>query len=203
MRGFKNQIYMHRFAAVSFILIGVALGAGNLYGQQKFEKESRIRYADVPTAARSFVDTLALGAKVKWYLEQGIDTQSLEAKYRRNGQRYSVEFDTLGNIQDIEMEVDEGALPPPLRAAIRRQLDADCTRHRVRKTQVQYTGSPAALLSQVSGQGTPAALATHYELVVKCRSVKQVELFEYLFDAAGQVRTKSTIIFKNASNLEY
>lgn len=194
---------MHRFAAVSFVLIGMALGAGNLYGQQKFEKESRIRYADVPTAARSFVDTLAPGTKVKWYLEDGIDSQSMEAKYKRGGQWYSVEFDTLGRIQDIEIEIAEVALPPPVRAAIRHQLDADCARHQVRKAQVQYTGSPAALLLQVSDLGTSAAVATHYELVVKCRSGKQVGLYEYLFDAAGRVRTKSEIIFKNASNLEY
>jgi hypothetical protein len=194
---------MHRYVAVSFVFLWMALGAGNLYGQQKFEKESRIRYTDVPAAARSFVDTLAPGAKVKWYLEQGIDTQSLEAKYKRDRQRYSVEFDTLGNIQDIEIEIDAGALPPALRNAIRRQLDEDCTRHRVRKAQVQYTGSRAALLSQVSGQGTPPTLTIHYELVVKCRSGQQVNLFEYLFDAAGQMRTTSMIIFKNASNLEY
>ena len=73
------------------------------FGQKKFEKESRISKSDLPSFAVDFAALFTDGQRIKWYLEEGLDRNSIEAKYKRDGRHYSVEFDTLGTMEDVEI----------------------------------------------------------------------------------------------------
>lgn len=177
--------------------------SNSLLAQQKFEKESRLKQNEVPSNALNFIDSLKLKNKVKWYLEEGLERKSIEAKFKRNRKKHSVEFDILGNIEDVEIEIKWDELTTPLKNSISTRLQKDCIKHRIDKIQIQYTGNQMLLfLKLLSGKPTED-LTVKYEIIVKCRSEKSTELFEYLFTDKGHFVLASQIIFKPSYHLEY
>ena len=173
------------------------------YAQQKYEKESRLGEADVPPLANSFIDSLAVPGKVKWYLEEGFDRKSIEAKFSFRNEKYSVEFDTLGRLEDIEIQQKWSDLAKPLRNTIATQLQEDCKNFKIQKVQIQYSGEQSILLSKIKTGQAIGDYTIRYEIIVKCAKAKEINLFEYLFSNQGQKLTASKIVFKNSSNLEY
>ncbi|CAM3430347.1 hypothetical protein [Aequorivita lipolytica] len=188
-------------AVVAIFILGNF--SNSLFAQQKFEKESRLAQSDVPMNALNFIDSLKLKNKVKWYLEEGLERKSIEAKFKRNRKKHSVEFDALGNIEDVEIEIKWDELTTPLKNSIGTRLQKDCIKHRINKIQIQYTGNQIPLfLKLLSGKPTED-LTVKYEIIVKCRSEKSTELFEYLFTDKGHFVLASQIIFKPSYHLEY
>jgi len=106
-------------------------------------------------------------------------------------------------IQDAELEVNWIDITPFTKAAISAQLEDMCTKYKTKKIQLQDTGSESNRLTYLSGQAEAKNLTTRYELVVKCKNIMDVKLFEYLFSEKGIHLESSEIVFKNSSNLEY
>lgn len=187
------------------ILLGVFFLLPPLTGnaQEKSEKESRLNPAEVPALAMEFMESLELPVKVRWYLEEGLSTRSVESKFKYKKARYSVEFDTLGMIEDVEVEVKPNTLPPAVMEAVANQLQKDCSQYKINKIQVQYLGDEEALKNIILSSKVDEDLTTNFELVVRCTQDKEVDLYEYLFDASGAVLSVSKIVFKNSSHLEY
>lgn len=177
--------------------------SNNLFAQDKFEKESRIKPEAVPSRARLFMDSLNLNKKVKWYKEEGLDKESIEAKFKLNKVRYSVEFDTLGKIEDVEIEVDWEDLESHLKDSILFQLKLDCSSHKIVKVQRQFTGIENDLLFLLKTSNVNEHLEIKYEIIIRCEHQKEVGLFEYLFNHNGKLISRSKIVFKNSSHLEY
>lgn len=171
--------------------------------QQKYEKESRLNHKDVPSVSLEFINTLEIKSRVKWYYEEGLKSKTIEAKFKYNNKRHSVEFDTIGNIQDIEIKMMWKELPSQLKHSIHSQLNSICSRHKISKIQVQYSGSRSILLSVLKNEEKSKNFTKNYEIIAKCVNDKKTELFEYLFSNEGKLLESSLIIFKNSSNLEY
>jgi hypothetical protein len=174
-----------------------------LLGQQKYERESRIKTEDVPLAAQAFVDSLVNHQKIKWYLEESLTHFSIEAKFKLDENKYSVEFDTLGRLEDVELLVKEDAIPSSVYDQIREILDSLFSRYRIRKSQIQYTGQAEKLLTLIRRGEATEGYTTKFELIVKGRTEQGVHLYEMLFDNSGHLLSQSTIVLKNANNLEY
>ena len=172
------------------------------YAQQKFEKEIRLKTKEVPEMALQFIDSLRPQSNINWYLEQGLESTSIEAKFRYKGKKLSVEFDTTGRVEDVEVLVRWNTLPHTLRDAISAVLRSGCEKFSVRKVQVQYSGSRYSLVAKLKA-GSTIGYITRYELIVKCRTDDEVALYEYLFDHEGVSLSRSKVIFNNSSNLEY
>lgn len=184
-----------------FLMFGLC--SNYLFAQQKYEKESRIKPKDVPSKAMNFIDSINLKNRVKWYLEEGLETKSIEAKFKYNSKKYSVEFDTLGNIEDAEIEIKWDEMQTPFKDSISSQLKKDCLKQKIVKVQIQYSGTSSEILSKLRENKTYGNLTIKYEVVVRCKSKDTVVLFEYLFNKKAQVLSRSEIIFKNSSHLEY
>ena len=185
------------------IIILFAICSIQLNAQQKYEKESRLKEKDVPDIALHFIDSLDVGRRIRWYLEEGLERTSIEAKFKLNNQKYSVEFDTVGNLEDIEIQIKWSELEKPLRDSINFYLGEDCKKFKIRKVQIQYSGDRSSLLAKIkTGERTDKCIV-RYEIIVKCCNTNNVNLFEYLFSNTGQKRAISQIVFKNSSNLEY
>ncbi|WP_373534405.1 hypothetical protein [Microcoleus sp.] len=157
----------------------------------------------VPSKALTFIDSLHLNTTQKWYSEEGLNQKSIEVKYKLDKLNYSIEFDTVGTIEDIEVEAKTEDLESTVQDLIRTQLDVDCSSHKIRKVQRQYTGTEKDLFSLLNTGKKPENLTIKYELIVKCKQPNSVDLFEYLFDHEGKLMSKSKIVFKNSSHLEY
>jgi hypothetical protein len=177
--------------------------SNDLFAQDKFEKESRIKKRDVPSNALMFIDSLNYDARVKWYMEEGLTGKSIEAKFKYNKTKYSIEFDTLGNVEDTEMEEKWKNIPPDVSAMVSEQFKSDCSKFKIQKVQKQYTGTEKDLLSILINGKKSEELKTNFEIIVKCHQDKEVNLFEYLFNEKGKLISKSKIVFKNSSHLEY
>lgn len=192
-------MYKYKFLII-LILFSVS---NNLFAKDKFEKESRIKPKDVPSRALLFIDSLNLKTKVKWYKEEGLDKESIEAKFKLNKVMCSVEFDTLGKIEDVEIEVNLEDLESHLKDSIFFQLKLDCSSHKIVKVQRQFTASENDLLFLLKTKNIFEHLKIKYEIIIRCEHQNKVDLFEYLFNYNGRLISKSKIVFKNSSHLEY
>jgi hypothetical protein len=193
---------MHKITSILLLLLVAAQCPGGLSAQEKFEKESRIKSKEVPPQALSFIRSLNSGSKVKWYKEEGLHASSFEAKFKRAGTSWSVEFDTLGNVEDVELETNWEDLPAGIRNAITSTLNKDCTKHAIGKIQLQFTGIATGVFPLDFENGAPG-LTLRYELIVRCGRQKNTAQYEYLFNEAGATVSISRIVFKNSSHLEY
>ena len=192
---------MHKL--VYLILLISFTCSNNAVAQDKFEKESRMKQKDVPSKARLFMDSLNYKTKIKWYREEGLTRKSIEAKFKLNKKRYSIEFDTPGNIEDVEIEMNWKNMESNIADSVSAQLDLDCSKHKIVKVQIQFTGSENELFSLLRTSVKSETLVTKYEIIVRCNQQKDVNLFEYLFNDKGLLLAKSKIMFKNSSHLEY
>ncbi len=185
------------------LLVVVLLFSCNALSQKKFERESRLTKSELPDFAVAFESIFEDGQSIKWYLEEGLERYSIEAKYKRNGKRYSVEFDTLGTLEDVEIEIDQSEIPQETYRSICERLIAEGDRHKIDKIQIQYTGEEQVLKEvSVSGKCEVDCL-TRYELVVRIRKDNELSSFEYLFSEDGTLERRSEIIIQTSSNLEY
>jgi len=192
---------MNRIVAV-FLFILVLI-SNSLFAQEKFERESRIKEIEVPQKALQFIDSSYLKTKIRWYKEIGLKNVSFEAKFIQNRTAYSVEFDSLGFIEDIEVEVDWFDLEQAIKDMISSDLEKDCSKYKILKVQIQYSGNESELLRFITNQKLNLSLSKKYELIVRCKKQQETSLFEILFDHQGQPISNSKIVFKNSSHLEY
>lgn len=172
-------------------------------GQTKYEREYRIKTQAVPAPARQFVDSLAFRKKVKWYFEENLRGNSIEAKVCRDKKRFSIEFDTSGVLQDIEIQHRWTDIPEHTQRRITTTLDSLFVRHDIRKIQVQYSGNRSALFKLAQNQQPATGYTTRYEMVVKGKKPDGLRLYEITLDENGALRALEEIVFKNSDNLEY
>lgn len=173
------------------------------WGQTKYEKEYRLAPEKVPFQAQAFLDSLAFPGKVKWYFEENLQTNSVEAKVQHQQKKYSIEFDPAGTLQDIEIEWDWKELPADIRKAINEQLCAAYDSFKIRQIQIQYTGDKASLLAVAKNMLPPGKYKTQYELLVKGKKGNVTKLYEITFSQNGSLLETSEIIFRNTDTLEY
>lgn len=174
-----------------------------LLAQSKFEKESRIKHKDVPARAQQFINSVNPSSKVKWYKEEGLLTNSFEAKFKLKKAKWSIEFDTLGNVEDVEIEINWKSLESKIKDSILSYLHTECSRIKVQKIQSQFLGNEKELLHLSKSIVGNNNLEMNYEIIIRCKYQNKVDLFEYLFDKNGKFISKSILIFKNSSHLEY
>ncbi|MEZ4953132.1 MAG: hypothetical protein R2825_06110 [Saprospiraceae bacterium] len=194
---------MFKHIFVSTVFWAFAICTNQIHAQVKYEKESRLKEKDVPSIALDFIDSLAVKKKVRWYLEEGFNRTSVEAKFKMDNRKYSIEFDTIGNLEDIEIQVKWDGLNKTLRDSIDFYLGQDCEKYKTRRVQIQYSGDPHVLLHKIKTGESKEDCITRYEVVVKCCYGNSIDLFEYLFSDSGRKLTVSQIVFKNSSHLEY
>jgi len=174
-----------------------------VFSQEKFEKESRLNVAQVPVDALTFLKKLNIESKIKWFREESLTETSIEAKFKFKGNRYSVEFDSIGKIQDIELEQHLKSVAPGVQLKMQSVLAKDCSRFKINKVQIQYSGTSQHLIDFFLSGKVSENVQIRYEVVTRCKENKEVSLYEYLFDNLGQFIKRSKIVFKNSSHLEY
>jgi hypothetical protein len=170
----------------------------------KFEREQRLTTDRVPPAAQAFLADCQPQAKISWYKEQSQDGLSIEAKTKYEGVRYSIEFDTLGQVEDVEVLTSFPDLPTTVQDSICHQLQQEYGRFRLMRVQRQWTAAaPATLQALIRSGSSSGPYQERYELVIKARTTTGTEWFEYLFHPTGEVLRKQRIVFRNTDNLDY
>lgn len=175
----------------------------SLCAQEKLEKERRIQVNEVPAAARSFLDSCLFQGKVKWYAEEELNGASVEAKIQEVGYRYSIEFDTLGQIEDVEIERDPNHLSSWVIDSMRAHLARTTLKYKIKRMQVQWTGDRQALIMLIRTSQTHLPHTIKYEVEIKVRDDEGRHMYEYLFTAGGEFIQRRRVIYRTSDHLDY
>lgn len=187
-----------------FVLLIVCFSNNEVYAQEKMEKEYGIKESIVPQKAHAFVHATYAGAKIKWYKEENLNGFTIEAKLKWEGKRHSVEFDTLGKLQDIEITVGYQTLNDTIRNEIDKYLSNTFRSFKINKTQLQLMGSDAALQAWIlNGVKDSIMVRKKYELVIegKRNGDKIKRFYELLIDDDGNVIHQLKIIERRVNHL--
>lgn len=166
------------------------------------EQESRISQNDVPEKAKAFMAKIGFNGKTKWFYEKGENHSTIEGKTKVNKQLYSVEFDSTGLIQDIEVSITFNEIPAVVRTSIDSCLSDHFSSHTIRKTQRQYTGS-FEQLSSFKANKPSKDLTVKYEIIVSGKKNGELQWYECTFDDNGLIESSRKVVFSNSDNLEY
>lgn len=173
-----------------------------LPAQDKVEAERRIKARDVPKPAREWLrDAFEGSRKVRWYKEETSGAKSFEAKFAYQSAFYSVEFDTLGVIEDIEVDREWDDLPAAHRSAIQQQLDV-WDKVKLRRIQEQWTGEPDDLEDAID-EDEWEGITTRYEVEMVAEIAGENALWEVLFSIEGEVLLRRRMILRADDNLNF
>ncbi|MCX2473486.1 hypothetical protein OQZ33_03990 [Pedobacter sp. MC2016-05] len=175
----------------------------SLSAQNKIEREFRIKPGKVPKSALNYVTQLFPAGKIKWYVEKSESGESIEAKIKTNRTIYSIEFDRMGKLQDIETIVSFDSLPEKVRGAINEGLKSKFMRIKILKVQRQWSGSPETLQLLLAGKNSSRNYMTRYEIVLRGINIKSTSDYEVLFDDQGRLVKILKIINQNNPHLLY
>ncbi|GAA4274848.1 hypothetical protein GCM10022258_41440 [Aquimarina gracilis] len=172
-----------------------------LQAQTKFEREYRIKKHEAPKAAVAFISKGFSEKKVKWYVEESQDGKTFEAKTNYKKNKYSIEFDTLGNILDIEKKVSFQSLQNVLKSKIISSLNSLFVKHKILKVQIQWKGDQENLLKLIKDT-KKENYSELYEIVIKGKKQRTFKMYEILFDSEGKALKVLEIIQRPSDNLE-
>lgn len=189
-------------------VLGVLLLAGAcgqaLTAQYKYEKEERINEDEVPEQALDFVKEIQPTRKDKWYREQNLDGEAIEVKLKRNGERYSIKFDTEGELIDVEKLIKWRDIPEETREEIDEEWEEFFERRRIEKIQIHYKDDAENLIRFIqSPEGAPLESPIYYEIVVKGKTDGPYQLYEFLFDEEGKKVEMRRILTRRSDNMEF
>jgi len=172
--------------------------------QVKYEKERRVKVEEVPSEALNFMQEFLPEKKVKWFYEEGTFGNSYETKFKKNGFKYSIEFDTIGKIQDVEIIIQIDEIEGYIYENIKTTLNQILENYSIQKSQIQYVGNIYDLLSLNDlKKAHIQQLGIAYELVVKGKIDGEVKLIEFNFSQTGDLIHQSELHLQNFDNLEY
>ncbi len=173
------------------------------FTQVKFEKEYRIKEDNIPENIKSYLNTITFKNRIKWYKDEALSKYTYEAKTFHNNLNFSIEFDSLGIIEDVEFKIEWKSIPESTKKNIDTYLDSIYQKKKIVKVQIQYTGKPENLINILKDRNQNQRLTRKYEIVLKGKENKKYQMMEYLFSNEGRFEHKATIMIKNTDNLEY
>jgi hypothetical protein len=186
-----------RFLPILILCVGIF---NSSFSQNKIERESSIKAREVPSAAIDWLnDSFENLKNPKWFLEYSQNGKSYEAKFNFKGHFHSVEFDSLGNVQDVEIEINESEVARDVWAEIQSYFVAGYGQVKVEKIQRQLTGSKSEL-EDFFDEDENEGIVTRYEIVYQGKN-NLWELWEALFDDSGQFISKLKVEIPPSNNL--
>ena len=158
------------------------------FSQSKNEKEERIEQSEFPEVAQTYFNSISHGVNyLKFYRETDGNRKSFEAKFKINKLYYSVEFDTLGKLEDIEIVIKEKYIPHNALTSIMSYFDTNFKKARLIKIQkqyVNYTDKPDKEFIQHIVDN-PNDKHTHFEIIAEIKTKEDHELREFTFNRNG------------------
>lgn len=186
-----------KFLSPLLISIGVCHFS---FSQSKIERESGIKPREVPTAAIDWLkDSFENAKRPKWYLEYSQNGKSYEAKFSYKGYFHSVEFDSLGNVQDVEIQIKQSDVTKEVWGEIQSYFVSNYEQVKVEKIQRQLIGTKSDL-EDFFDEDETAGIVTRYEIVYQGKN-NLWELWEALFDDSGQFISKLKVQIRPSHNL--
>jgi len=186
-------------SSISFLLLFPFVSIA----QHKYEREYRMKSEMIPQSAKRFIDSISTDLKVKWYKEIGLNDVSFEAKFKHKNKQFSVEFDTLGILQDVEFVIKKCEIAPKVYNKIKGKLDSLYQKWKFQKIQMNYTGSNNNLITSIKKNKPTDRIKFSYEIVLKGKALGNTHLYEITFNDQGEMQNIQQIVQDKADHLEY
>lgn len=176
--------------------------------QEQIEREFKVNTSIIPESALLAIRKFDLKEnKINWYREESNNGHSFEAKFKFNKKYHSIEFDTLGQLEDIEIMIPENKMDPVLIDAITAFIESETDQFDFKKFQIQYSGEQASIINHVkennNQEATLPGIKVRYEVVVKTKKDGQFHLYEYTFGSKGNYIGKIRKSIRNTDNLDH
>jgi hypothetical protein len=157
----------------------------SMLSQTKDEREVRIEMNDFPVNGQTILKNLPKSIKgLKLYKETDGEKVSYEAKFKYKKRRYSLEFDTNGSIEDIELIVKEKSLP---NEKIGLYFQSNYRKYKRIKIQRQYVNSNSkdekAFLNDVLNESCECTV--NFEIIAEVKTDSERHVKEFLFSETG------------------
>lgn len=166
------------------------------FSQTKIEREVAVKAKQVPNKAAQFIEQSNIKSKVRWYQEFNSKTHSFEAKTKINKLWYSIEFDSTGTLEDIEVKRKVSDLSVEVANNIQQFLKTNYVKHKILKLQFQYSGEIRSL--QDLSQAT-----LKFELEVHAKKANEMSKpYEITFDSKGKHLLTRNIQPSKLENIE-
>ncbi|AMQ57413.1 hypothetical protein [Algoriphagus sanaruensis] len=170
------------------------------FAQEKFEREVKVKSSIIPVKASSWLSyAFDKARKVKWYEEYSQEGKSFEAKFWRQDQFYSVEFDSTGNLIDVEVEIREDEIQTISWEKVQLEFSENFQGHKILKIQKQYIGDMSQLATFFQNREV-AEPQIRYEIVFEGKK-EFWRLWEGLFDESGALISLIPVQQRFADNL--
>ena len=176
------------------------------YSQVKKEKEERIPASEFPEKTRTYFNTISQDVKyLKFYREIDGNKKSYEVKFKYKREHYSVEFDTLGNLEDIEVVIKKKYIPKKAKTIIWDYFQANFKKTILVKIQKQYvnttTNTDKQFIQHILEK--PYNKHTHFEIIAEIKTKKVHELREFTFDRHGKFEKSRQVMTSSYEHALY
>ncbi|MCP9199540.1 hypothetical protein MKO06_06455 [Gramella sp. GC03-9] len=163
---------------------------------KKIEREKDIDLLEMPKAAQRYIqDNLPENhRKLRNYYETDGEKESYESKFKFQGNRYSVEFNKNGKLEDIEVTLKKRELQKDLLEKIENYLETQHDRFKIEKIQAQYLAGNKHTSAVLPGGINENVTPDNYELIVATKNDGKLKKFEMLFDSDGNFVSEREII---------
>lgn len=185
-----------------YILLFFGVITGPLVAQNKIEREFGIKEKEVPKEASDWLyDAFETTKRPKWYKELSESGFSYEAKFKHEGKFHSVEFDSLGRVEDVEIELKVGELSKEAQSGLNTYFSGAYKNSDLKRIQIQYSGEPNDL-EDFFDENMLEGILIHYEIeYIGLDEFGDSQLWEGLFSDGGLLLSKRKIILSPSENL--
>ena len=174
---------MKKFSIIVLIFYSISC-----FSQVKNEKEERISPSEFPSNAKSYFSSISQDVKyLKYYHETDGDKKSFEVKFKYKKEHYSVEFDTLGQLEDIEIVIKKKHIPKKAYRVISEYFNTHYKKFTLVKIQKQFINSTKRTDKQFIQYvlDKPFNKHTHFEIIADVKTNDGHELKELTFNRHG------------------
>lgn len=190
---------MRILIAILFVLVHFCIFS------QKAEHEIRVESTEVPLKAREWLNKVEIYRKhPKWFEETTSGKKSFEIKFVHDHQLYSIEFDSIGNIEDVEILKKKKDLAKAVQEEIQKELQAKYDKIKFVKIQFQFSNASGknALLDFVNGQAMEN-IELNYEIEFEGKVDGVWKMNEGKFTDQGTLISTREIVIRSTENLNY
>ncbi len=164
--------------------------------QVKNEKEERISITEFPEKARTYFNTISNDVRyMKYFKETDGSKKSFEIKFKYKKAHYSVEFDTLGNLEDLEIIIKKKHIPKKICASIFQYFESNFIKATLVKVQKQYINtsqhSDQQFILHILNQTN--TIPPNFEIIAEIKTEDARELREFTFDHLGKFITSRKV----------
>jgi hypothetical protein len=166
------------------------------FSQTKTEKEERIPASEFPKNARNYFNIISQDVKyLKYYRETDGDKKSFEVKFKYKKEHYSVEFDTLGKLEDIEIVIKQKHIPKKPATEISKYFKDNFKKTKIIKVQKQYVNTTGKTDQQFIHKilKKPYNKHTHFEIIAEIKTPEKHELRAYNFSRYGKFESSRIV----------